>query len=308
MPEQSGQPNPLHLLNHYRLELFHAHCALIDQLFLKHWETYLKAKASDPIPSRWNCVLIDDRATRQTRICILNTLLMTRLNAALTVYTPASKAEAFATLLEPFQRFIKIETLDPFGIHDSLGWDKYNTLLKSAAFWQAVDGQHVLIFQPDALLIQPLELEALEYDFAGPPWSKGRIVSCDFPTYDQALCRTGNCWVNQSLCQTVPEHTNNGNGGLSIRNPRIMREICDTQGHTSPHDEAEDIFFARHLSTPGLNAKLPSQEVLSRLFNESSYSDSSGFHGSWYYLEASEQARLYEKHAKHVIGMLLGLE
>jgi hypothetical protein len=305
--QQNGPTNPLHLLNHYRLELFHAHCSLIDQLFLKHWETYIQPKSRHSEQFTWNCVLIDDRATRQTRTCILNTLLMTRLQANVTIYTPTSKAEAFSRLLEPFGQFITIETLDAFGITDSLGWNKYNALLKSADFWKAVAGEQVLIFQPDALVIQPLELEELHYDFAGPPWSKGRITSCEFPTYDQTLTRTGSHWANQALCQTVPDHTNNGNGGLSIRNPRIMQIICETHSQTSLDNEAEDIFFARHLKTAGLNAKLPSQEVLSRLFNESSYSDSSGFHGSWYYLDASEQAKLYEKHAKHVIGMLLGL-
>ncbi|QCH15075.1 hypothetical protein CB0101_09155 [Synechococcus sp. CB0101] len=307
VPEQSGQPNPLHLLNHYRLELFHAHCSLIDQLFLRHWEAHLQARSQDPERTTWNCVLVDDRATRQTRTCVLNTLLMTRLQATVTIYTPNSKKEAFFQLLEPFSRFITIKTLDDFGITDSLGWNKYNTLFKSADFWKTLTGEHVLIFQPDALVIQPLELEELHYDFAGPPWNKGRITSCEFPTYDPTLTRTGSQWANQALCQTVPDHTNNGNGGLSIRNPRVMQAICEQHSHASPDTEAEDIFFARHLNDPNLNAKLPSQAVLNRLFNESSYSDSSGFHGSWYYLDASEQARLYEKHAKHVIGMLLGL-
>jgi hypothetical protein len=306
--EQSGKPNPLHLLNRYRLELFHAHCSLIEQLFLRHWETHLNTRCPDPDPSTWNCILIDDRTTRQTRICILNTLLMTRLKAAVTIYTPASRYEDFTKLTEPFRRFVQIETLDEHGIVDSLGWNRYNHLLKSGAFWKTLTAKHVLIFQPDALLIQPLELDELRYDFAGAPWNKGRVTSCEFPTYDRALQRTGSNWVNQVLCQTVPDQTTNGNGGLSIRNPRVMQAICEEHSHTSPEEEAEDIFFARHLGEETYQAKLPSQDVLSRLFNESSYSDSSGFHGSWYYLDASEQARLYDKHTKHVIGMLLGLE
>jgi len=305
--DPSGKPSPLHLLNRYRLELFHAHCTLIEQLFLRHWETHLHTRSPDSSASIWNCVLIDDRATQHTRTCILNTLLMTRLKAAVTIYTPASKCEAFANLTEPFRQFVRIETLDHHGISDSLGWGKYNNLLKSSAFWRELTARQILIFQPDALLIQPLELDELHYDFAGAPWNKGRVTSCDFPAYDPSLQRTGSNWVNQALCQTVPDQTNNGNGGLSIRNPRLMQTICENHGQASPDDEAEDIFFARFVSQAVYQARLPSQEVLSRLFNESSYSDSSGFHGSWYYLDASDQARLYEKHAKHVIGMLLGL-
>ena len=308
MADQSGKPNPLHLLNRYRLELFHAHCSLIEQLFLRHWETHLSTRRPSPNYSSWNCILIDDRATRQTRTCILNTLLMTRLKAAVTVYTPASKLADFTKLTEPFSQFVKIETLSRHGITNSLGWSKYNNLLKSSSFWEELTAKQVLIFQPDALLIQPLALDQLEYDYAGAPWNKGRVTSCEFPTYNPSLERTGSSWANQALCQTVPDHTNNGNGGLSIRNPRLMQAICEDHSQASPEDEAEDIFFARYLNEETYQAKQPPQEVLNRLFNESSYSDSSGFHGSWYYLDAIDQARLYDKHTKHVIGMLLGLE
>ena len=307
MTEPKGQPNPLSLLNRYRLELFHAHCALIDQLFLKHWAHHLSTRKEPPKASKWDCILIDDRATNQTKICILNTLLMTRLQASVSIYTPAAKVEAFRELLEPFASWITIRDLDAYGIHDSLGWAKYNELFKTAAFWEDMKADHVLIFQPDSLLIQPLGLKALGYGYAGAPWSKGRITSCEFPTYNPDLECTGATWANQALCQTVPDHTNNGNGGLSIRDPKLMRAICEDHAQDSPTDEAEDIFFARHLDSTQYNSNLPSQDVLARLFNESSYTDSSGFHGSWYYLDASEQARLYEKHVKHVIGLLLAL-
>ena len=307
MTEPKGQPNPLSLLNRYRLELFHAHCALIDQLFLRRWADYLSARKEPPKTSKWECLLIDDRATNQTKICILNTLLMTRLQASVSVYTPASKVQAFRPLLEPFASWITVRDLDAYGICNALGWGKYNQLLKTAAFWKSIEADHVLIFQPDSLLIQPLDLNTLGYGYAGAPWSKGRITSCEFPTYNPELERTGAVWVNQGLCQTVPDHTNNGNGGLSIRDPKLMQAICEDHAQDSPADEAEDIFFARYLDSKQYNSKLPSQEVLARLFNESSYTDSCGFHGSWFYLDSSEQARLYDKHVKHLIGLLLAL-
>ena len=304
---QNGQANPLHLLNRYRLELFHSHCSLIEQLFLKHWEAHLNGRPASPIKPAWDCILIDDRPTRQTKICILNTLLMTRLKASMTIYTPATKTKDFEALLEPVRDYVAIKNLDAFGITDSLGWSSYNTLLKSAQFWRSLGSQHVLVFQPDSLLIQPLDLELLHYDYAGSPWNKGRITSCSFPSYDPSMRLTGNIWINQALCQTVPDHTNNGNGGLSIRNPKLMQAICENHATESPEDEAEDIFFARYIHLDIYKAALPSQEALSGLFNESSYSDSCGFHGSWYYLDPGDQARLYEKHTKHVIGLLMAL-
>jgi len=213
----------------------------------------------------------------------------------------------FAELIGTLSSFVSIKDLGSFGITDSLGWGKYNQLLKSGGFWKSIREERVLIFQPDALLIQPLNLDELDFDYAGAPWNKGRITSTEFPRYDHEMNCTGKAWISQGLCQTVPDETRNGNGGLSIRSPKLMQRICEDHASKSPQEEAEDIFFARHIQSDAYKAHLPSQAILDRLFNESSYSDSSGFHGSWYYLDASEQARLYEKHTKHVIGLLMAL-
>ena len=300
--------NPLSLLNRYRLEAFHAHCALVDQLFLKPWAHQLSQQQPKSQQRRnwnWNCVMVDDRPSQQARICILNTLLMTRLQAQVSVYTTTAQAEAFAELLAPLKPWVEVQTIGGAS-QQQLGWRGYNQLLKSEHFWHSLTGEQILIFQPDALLIQPLELNQLHFSYAGPPWNKGRITSCEFPVYNRNGEWTGNEWINQALCQSVPD-TNNGNGGLSIRNRKLMQQICADQAETSSDAEAEDIFFARHLHSGDYEVNLPSQQELRQLFNETSYTDSHGFHGSWFYLDASEQAKLYEKHAKHIIGILKGL-
>jgi len=304
---QHRQPNPLDLLNRYRLELFHAHCSLIDQLFLKHWETYLQQSPRPVTNHQWNCILVDDRPTRQTRTCILNTLLMTRLQGLITVYTPPEQVEAFRELIAPFSNFASIQALSGEQASNSLSKDAYNKILKQSGFWEAVKGDRVLIFQPDSLLIEPLELASLRYDYAGSPWKKGRTISCEFPVYDPLHQWIGTSWSNQALCGDSPDTTTNGNGGLSIRNPKLMHAICAAHSQNSPDNEPEDVFFARHIYSGNYKANLPSLAQLNRLFSESTYNDCSGFHASWYYLEASEQAKLYEKHVKHVIGLLLGL-
>ena len=232
---------------------------------------------------------------------------MTRLKAKVTIFTPERAADTFKALIEPWEAWIDVQTLDAFGITDSLGWSGYNTLLKNADFWAQINTEQTLIFQPDSLLISPLNLEEINYSYAGSPWSKGKITSCEFPVYDKSLNWIGSHWANQALCQTVPDTTNNGNGGLSVRNTKVMQAICADHAQASPPQEAEDIFFARHVNSPEYGATLPSQSAIRKLFNESSYSDSCGFHGSWFYLDACEQAKLYEKHVKHVIGMLTAL-
>lgn len=312
MTEQKGTANPLPLLNRYRLEMFHAHCALIDQLFLRHWSQQISQQISENTAgqskqSNWNCIIVDDRPTQQARICILNTLLMTGGKAAISVYTTAQQQQAFEELLQPWLGWITIQTINDPNINDTLGWSGYNNLFKSSTFWQSLQGEQILVFQPDALIIQPLELSDLCFGYAGAPWNKGRITSCEFPLYNKQGTWINNQWLNQSLCQSTPSEINNGNGGLSIRSRRLMQKICADHAHSSPAEEAEDIFFARHIASGGYQANLPSQARLRQLFNETNAADCLGFHGSWFYLSASEQAKIYETHAKHVIGLLTAL-
>jgi hypothetical protein len=66
--------------------------------------------------------------------------------------------------------------------------NKNTELLKSIEFWELVEGEIILNFQIDSLLLRDNIEEFLYYDFIGAPWSKpkeGKFV---------------------------------GNGGLSIRN------------------------------------------------------------------------------------------
>ena len=286
------------------MELFHAHCALIDQLFLQHNIEYLASRLAAPsAQTAWKAVIIDDRPTRQARICILNTLLMTRLQAEVIIFTTPSQINTFSELLEPWLKWVTVASISDHQGSGALGWNGYNQLLKKASFWKALPNEQILIFQPDSLLIQPLDLGDLDYAYAGSPWNKGKVTSCELPVYTDRGDWVGSEWINQALCQTTPEY-NNGNGGLSIRNKDIMAQICQDHASQSPKEEAEDIFFARHLNSRDYNARLPSQGILRQIFSETHYADSHGFHGSWFYLDASEQARLYEKHVKHIIGLL----
>ena len=231
---------------------------------------------------------------------------MTRLKAPIFLYTTRTKTGAFQELLGPWLQWVHIKVAPQFGEEESLGWNGYNQLFKSEFFWRGQDSNHIVIFQPDSLLIKPLELDNLAFGYAGAPWNKGRITSQEFPSYNQDGEWASNDWISQSLCQTVPNSTN-GNGGLSIRNRALMQQICSDHASQSPPEEAEDIFFAKHIHTPHYKAKLPSQGELRQLFNETSFADTHGFHGSWFYLDASDQAKLYETHVKHVIGLLLAL-
>jgi len=72
----------------------------------------------------------------------------------------------------------------------------YNKLLTSEQFWQPLCKWHrVLIFQSDSMLLKYGIEQFYQYDYVGAPWA----------------------W-NNDYC---------GNGGLSLRNPKIMLEIIN---------------------------------------------------------------------------------
>jgi hypothetical protein len=91
----------------------------------------------------------------------------------------------------------------------------HTELLKSVEFWELVEGETVLNFQIDSLLLRELSDDFLQYDFIGAPWSKskeGKFI---------------------------------GNGGLSIR--KKSKTIEYLKKYEIEKDVWEDIFFVKYL-------------------------------------------------------------
>lgn len=112
--------------------------------------------------------------------------------------------------------------------------EEYNRLMKTEAFWRAVPGKKCLLVQNDGTLVRPgLENhESFTYDLAGAPWRS-------HPYLNEA---TGGNLV--------------GNGGMTIRAPRVCEKICEKYKNERLHvydmctliSEAEDVFFARRIA------------------------------------------------------------
>ncbi len=94
----------------------------------------------------------------------------------------------------------------------------YNRLLTSPDFWAQLDYDRVLIFQHDSRLLKAGVEEFCEWDYIGAPWK-------------------------------FQQH--GGNGGLSIRNPRVMQDIC--QGYKYDHSCNEDVWFCNIMESSGMN-------------------------------------------------------
>ena len=66
--------------------------------------------------------------------------------------------------------------------------------------------------------------------------------------------------------------------------------------------EPEDVFFSRHIRN--YSNKIASLETAERFSCESRYTESTGAHASHLYLKACDQAKIYERHFKSVVGLI----
>jgi hypothetical protein len=142
----------------------------------------------------------------------------------------------------------------------------YNELLKSPSFWaRLMHYDRVLMVQDDGFIVKPgMEDEFLTYDYVGAPWKR------DAP-YNAYMAGWG----------LAPNYV--GNGGLSLRNPTAMLEICSKNSvarkgihYDGLQPEPEDVFFSKMCLKKGLN--VPSYEQAQRFSSEEIIGDSYGFH------------------------------
>jgi hypothetical protein len=121
----------------------------------------------------------------------------------------------------------------------------YNNILTNANFWRGCRFDRVLIFQHDSGLLKEGIEDFLEWDFIGA-WIK-----------------------NISGCM---------NGGLSIRNPKVMYEICVKHPYKgmAVHGN-EDIYFCNKMRELGY--KLPDKETCNKFSVETEFElGSVGYH------------------------------
>ena len=132
----------------------------------------------------------------------------------------------------------------------------YNDLLTTTVFWEGLKANNrVLIFQHDSMLLREGIEEFYEWDYVGARWS--------FPPY-------------------------RGNGGLSLRNPNVMLDICRNNKYNLSQHGNEDVFFCNIMNN-GNQYKLAPVEVCDKFAVESIFSlGSMGVHAIDKYLSESE--------------------
>lgn len=286
--------------------MFEAHCRYLLGIYLGPWAKSLcrRVAAGQPPPTQHadrRALIVDDRPTPVLRACVLNTLLMGRLRLGVTVITSASAHAGMTELFAGLEAWVLVEQRRVDG-GDIFGWEGYNKLFKSAQFWSSLEVPKLLIFQADALLIEPPDEQLFKYAYVGSPWSRGQVISWCFPRYSRTLEPQEPFWQSRVMCGTVPQGLVNGNGGISIRDREAMERICRLE--PSDPQEAEDIYFSRCLARQVSQDQLPPLHVVQRFSCETQYQRSCAIHASWRYLHAADQAEIYERHTKQVMALV----
>ena len=293
-------------LQKYCTAMFESHCEYILGMYFEPYFRALRKNHEKQVyavdPNK--CILIiDDRPSYQVRFTVLNTLLMTNFRYKCLLYTTASEADSMHSLVADVSDFVEIVDLSRFGV-DDISQSSYNQIVKSSAFWSSISSSSVLLVQSDSLLIEPLPDYFFEFDYIGAPWSPGKFQGFDFPCYsEKGQYSYTEKWVSiQFNPKSVVENGKTiliGNGGFSIRNVRCMNLISSSD--LSEQSEPEDVYFARNIQK--YSDKIPNLSDAKRFSCESSYSYSYGSHQIYSWLPFNEQAKIYERHVKHVAAL-----
>jgi len=182
--------------------------------------TKFTEKTKDYVPqvkkdSRYNSIIIENRIVINFEQILKNHIYFLNKNNkdvkwGLQIFHSEGNESYIKNIVKDWENVIltkmDIENIDK---------ETHTELLKSIEFWELVEGETILNFQIDSLLLRDNIEQFLDYDFIGAPWSKpkeGKFV---------------------------------GNGGLSIRNKSKTIEYL--KKFENENGVWEDIFFVKHL-------------------------------------------------------------
>ncbi len=143
--------------------------------------------------------------------------------------------------------------------------EAYNILMTSKSFWDNfLYYDRVLIIQHDSALLRKGIEEFLEWDYVGAPW-----------TFQES----------------------GGNGGLSLRNPLVMSNICNNYVYRAALEGNEDIWFSKLVAIEG---KLAPRSVCSKFSCEAIYQEGTlGIHAIDRYLTLEQCQKIRNQYGKN---------
>jgi hypothetical protein len=224
-------------------------------------------------------VLIDSRPNVWSLLSVLVTLdNLQSENWAVTVFGSISSCAFMERCLLPHVPNLKIVALPELDAHP-FDLECYNKLLKSPELWARIESPRALIVQDDGMIVRRgLETEFADYDYVGAPWSDVQ----------------GNAALKAMLPSMV------GNGGISLRDTSVMREISTNAAAEGRRlfnfrlqPVPEDVFFATEVAKRpgGKPCSTPAAERFS--MEERASPVALGFHKPWGYLPSPVVTNYY---------------
>ena len=134
-------------------------------------------------------VLIEFRLLSHLGFIIKNTIYQLGPNWSFTIICGNLNYDLIRNIVGQIGKSVRIIRL-PI---DNLTREEYSIKLLESEFWKQFQGDKILIYQEDSIIVKKLESKYLQYDYIGAPFSNKKV----------------------------------GNGGLSLRSKKIMIQICE---------------------------------------------------------------------------------
>ena len=171
----------------------------------------LKFKEKNKEKNMFGTAIIDDRCDESLEVLIR--IIILKLGVGMNHYVFGfKKNELFLkNLLKGMEDVVKIIILDKEGIKNV---NDYNDLMLSLNFWNNFKEKKILIYQKDSFLFRGYLIDKyLKFDYIGAIWPH------------------------------FPNNLYNGNGGLSIRNVELMKDIIKLNNYDN-NSIPEDLFIS----------------------------------------------------------------
>ena len=256
-------------------------------------------------------VLIDNRINKQWLFTVLNTWLMCPKDSEFVLITDKNSVAKATDLLDFYAPNLNAHIFDVARIVPGVQLTEhasFNAMLKRPEFWQQMTHEHLLFIQTDALLAKPLNPFFFNFSYIGAPFLPRQ--HSEYFTMRDAQGHISRFFKTDSPIHGSPDRDVyphlHGNGGLSIRSKTAMQSICERWGPSSPDQEAEDVFFSRHISKVSTPAPLDIAQTfaMETTFN----SNAIGSHACWKFLEGPHLAHHFEEHLRETWAMTTALK
>ena len=288
----------------YREAQWRQHCGYVLRHLLLPMAQYIS-----PMPigeSTRSILIIDNRINEQWLFTVLNSWLMAPKGSTINIICDRKSEQPAHKLLLRHAANVpaNIKTVEDISPGTNLSQpSSFNNMMKLSSFWEQIPSEEILVVQTDALLSKPLHPFFFNFSYLGAPFLPTQHSEYfNMRNTDGHISRffKTDSPIHGSPDRDVYPHLH-GNGGLSIRSKKAMQVISERWGEFSPDQEAEDVFFSRHIKQVSTPAPL---DIAQAFAMETTYNPNAvGSHACWKYLEGPDLAHHFEQHLRETWAM-----